>query len=261
MTPTWLIIVASSRTVTRPSCWQCDNPTWSHTALLSRFHARCRSSFRIHNWHSRLLGGNPVETLYSHCIHTQFHWSSDPPVCFPTWGTWVQSPGGYLCETGILLLVLSHYIGDPNVIDHCGLIWGGSHPEPSPSHRADNVIIPFDLTQLFFPGFMLAAGPPAGFTTDIVGCWGGALWRDCNLTAFIHSSTGPVVHPFASCHDRPGFNPQGGYLCETGILLLVLSRYILIYNYVHNIFTSTVLRSKIFWPTAVLGVTRGRICR
>ncbi len=35
-------------------------------------------------------------------------------------------PGGvgYLCETGILLffLALSHYIGDPDVIDHCGLI-------------------------------------------------------------------------------------------------------------------------------------------
>ncbi len=26
---------ASSQTVTRPSCWQCDNPTWSHTAFLS----------------------------------------------------------------------------------------------------------------------------------------------------------------------------------------------------------------------------------
>jgi hypothetical protein len=24
------------------------------------------------------------------------------------------------------------------------------------------------------------------------------LWRACNLTAFIHSSTGPVVHLFAS---------------------------------------------------------------
>jgi hypothetical protein len=39
------------------------------------------------------------------------------------------------------------------------------------------------------------------------------------------SSTGPVVHPFAFCHEGPGFNPQGGYLCETGILLLGLSRY------------------------------------
>ncbi len=102
---------ASSRTVTRPSCRQCDNPTWSHTALLSRFHARCRSSFQLHNWHSRLLGGggSPVENLQSHCIYTQSHWSSGSTLCFPSWGTRVQSTGGYLCETGILLLALSRY--------------------------------------------------------------------------------------------------------------------------------------------------------
>jgi hypothetical protein len=34
-----------------------------------------------------------------------------------------------------------------------------------------------------------------------------------------------VVYPFASRHERPGFNPQGGYLCETGILLRALSHY------------------------------------
>jgi hypothetical protein len=50
---------ASSQTITRPSCRECDNPTWSHTALLSRFHARCRSSFRLHNRHSQLLRGEP----------------------------------------------------------------------------------------------------------------------------------------------------------------------------------------------------------
>jgi hypothetical protein len=37
-----------------------------------------------------------------------------------------------------------------------------------------------------------------------------ALWRAFNLTAFTHSFTGPVVHLFASCHEGPGFNPQGG---------------------------------------------------
>ncbi len=47
----------SSWTVIRPSCWQYDNPTWSHTALLSRFNSRCRSSFRLHNRHSQLHGG------------------------------------------------------------------------------------------------------------------------------------------------------------------------------------------------------------
>ncbi len=85
---------AVSQTITRPSCRQCDNPTWSHTALLSWFHARWTSSFRLHNRHSRLLGGSPVESLQSHCIHTQFLWSSGPPFCFLLWRTQLQSPGG-----------------------------------------------------------------------------------------------------------------------------------------------------------------------
>ncbi len=112
-----------------------------------------------------------VESLQSHCIHTMYHWSSGLPVCFVSWRTQVQPPGGYLGETGILFLVLSRYIGDPDVIDHCGLVWGRLWPEPSLGRRADNVIIPLDLTQLFCPGFTFTAGPPSGFTTDI-GCWG-----------------------------------------------------------------------------------------
>ncbi len=98
---------ASSRTATRRLCWQCDNPTWSHRALLSRFRTHW-SSFWLHNRHSRLLGG----ALWRACnlsTFTQFHWSSGPPICFLSWGTRVQSPGGYLCETRILLLVLPHY--------------------------------------------------------------------------------------------------------------------------------------------------------
>ncbi len=35
----------SSRTITRSSCQQCDNPTKSHTALLSRFDTRYLTSF------------------------------------------------------------------------------------------------------------------------------------------------------------------------------------------------------------------------
>jgi hypothetical protein len=54
------------------------------------------------------------------------------------------------------------------------------------------------------------------------------MWRACNLTAFIHSLTGPMGQPFASRHEGPGFNPRGGggYRCETVILLLALSCYI-----------------------------------
>jgi hypothetical protein len=33
-----------------------------------------------------------------------------------------KTPGGDLCETRILLLALSCYIGDPDVIDHCSLV-------------------------------------------------------------------------------------------------------------------------------------------
>ncbi len=137
-------------------------------------------------------------------------------LCMTVWGTRVQSPGGYLCETGILLLALSCYIGDPDMIDHCGLVWGGLRPEPSLGRRSNNVIIPLDLTQLFCPGFTLAAGPPSGFTIDIVGCWGGALWRACNLTAFTPCLTGPVNYPFVSHHEGPWFNPQGGTYLKPG---------------------------------------------
>jgi hypothetical protein len=87
------------------------------------------------------------------------------------------------------------------------------------------VIIPLDITQLFCPGFTLAAGPPSGFTTDIVGCWGGALWRACNLTAFTPCLTGPVDYLLAYCHEGPAGSIPRGYLCETGIPLLALSHY------------------------------------
>ncbi len=165
-----------------------------------------------------------MESLQSHCIHTQSHWFSGSTLCFPSWGTRAQSPGGYLSETWILLLVLSCYIGDPDVIDHCCLIWGGLHLEPSLGRHADNVIIPLDLTQLSCPGFMLVAGPPSGFTNDIVGCWG----EPCGEPVIsLHSYTVSLVqwvNPLLPIMRDPGSIPRG-YLCETGIILLALSRY------------------------------------
>jgi hypothetical protein len=139
-------------------------------------------------------------------------------------GPWFKTPRGYLCETGILLLALSCYIGDPDVIDNCSLVLDGPRPEPSLGPCTDNVIIPLDLTQLSCPGFRLAAGLPSSFTTDGVGCCGGALWRACNLTSFSPCLTGPVDYPFASRHKGPGLKSPG-YLCETGSLLLAMSRY------------------------------------
>ncbi len=149
-----------------------------------------------------------VKSLQSHMILTMSHWSRELPVCFLSQGTQVQIPWGV-----------------PDMIDHHGLIWGELRPKPSLGPRADNVIIPLDLTQLYCPGFMLAAGLPSGFTTDGVGCWGGTLWRACNLTWFSPCLTGPVDYLFASRHKGPRLKSPGGYLCETGILLLALSRY------------------------------------
>ncbi len=87
---------ALSWTVARPSYRQCDNPTWSHTAFLSWFHARCKSPFRLHNRRSRLLGRSRVESLQSHFILTMSHRSSGLTLCFPSQGTWVQMPWGVL---------------------------------------------------------------------------------------------------------------------------------------------------------------------
>ncbi len=112
-----------------------------------------------------------------------------------------KSPGGYLCETGILLIAMSRYIADPDVIDHhCRLVWSGPHPEPSLGPRADIVIIPLVLTQLSSPGFTLAAGLSSGFTTDGVGCWGGSPVESLQsrfILTMSHWSSGlPVCFPW-----------------------------------------------------------------
>jgi hypothetical protein len=94
---------ALSRTITRPSCRQCDNPTLSHTAFLSWFHARCRSPFWLH-WGGALWRACNL-TSYSPCL-------TGPAAylfSFRHKGHRFKSPGGYICETGILLLALSRY--------------------------------------------------------------------------------------------------------------------------------------------------------
>ncbi len=102
--------------------------------------------------------------------------------------------------------------------------------QPSLGRRADNVIIPLDLTQLLCPSFMLAAGSPFGFTTDIVGCWG----EHCGEPAISpHSYTVPIVQ-WSTCLlpiiRDPGSIPRGGYLCETGISVVLLQNH-LFFNY------------------------------
>ncbi len=140
--------------------------------------------------------------LWSACNPTSFSPCLTGPVDYlfssRLKGPRFKFPGGYLCETGILLLGMSHYIGDPDVIDHfCGLIWGGLCPEPSLGPRADNVIIPLDLTQLFCPSFTLAVGPPSSFTTDGVAAGGGGEHMESLQSHFIltmsHWSSGLPV--------------------------------------------------------------------
>ncbi len=145
------------------------------------------------------------------------HWSSRLPVCFQH-----EGPGGDLCEIGILLLALSRYISivslhwwprrDWSLWPRLRRALSQSVTRPS----CWQCEIPLDLTQLFCPGFMLTAGLPSGFTSDIVGCWAGALCGACNLTAFIPCLTGPVDYPFASRHEGPEFNLQGGAYVKPG---------------------------------------------
>ncbi len=160
--------------------------------------------------------GDPAISLHSHYV-SLVQWTNPS---LPVTRDLGSNP------LGILLLALSRYIGDPNMIDHhCGLVWVGSRPGLSLGPRADNVIIPLYLTQLFCPSFTLAAGPPSGFTTDGVSCWGGSpvesLQSHFILTMSHWSSGLPVCFPSQGTWVQ---NPWGDW-CETGILLLALSRY------------------------------------
>ncbi len=127
--------------------------------------------------------------MWRACNLTAFTPCLTGPVDYP-FASHHEGPGFNpqgLCENRILLLVLSLYTGDPDVIDHCGLVWARLRPEPSLGRCADNVIIPLDLTQLFCPGFTLAAGPPSGFTTTA----GGEPCREPAIS--LHSYTVSLV--------------------------------------------------------------------
>jgi hypothetical protein len=60
-----------------------------------------------------------VGSLHSHHV-SLVQWT---PCLLPfTRGPGSNPQGGYLCETGILLLAMSRYIVDLDVIDPCGLL-------------------------------------------------------------------------------------------------------------------------------------------
>jgi hypothetical protein len=155
------------------------------------------------------------KSLWGACNLTALTHSSTGPVVhlFASHheGPGFNPQGGYLCETGILPLALSCYIGDPDMIDHCVLVWGGLRSELSLGHCANNLIshsssVPVSrLLQFLLP----ASQPHCRLGR-------GALLRASNLTTFTYSSTGPVVRPFASHCEGPGFNPQGGTYVKPG---------------------------------------------
>jgi hypothetical protein len=182
--------------------------------------------------------GDPAISLHSH--HASLvQWTN--PLLPVTRDLGSKSPRGHLCETGILLLAMSLYIGDPNVIDHCGLVWdgpclrrasseaglvwGGLHPKLSLGPRTDNVIIPLDLTQLSCPvSCSLQVSLPASQPTESAA--GGEPCGDPAISLHSHHvSLVQWTNPLFPVTRDLGSNPLGGYLCETGILLLAMSRY------------------------------------
>ncbi len=66
----------------------------------------------------RMFCAEPAISLHSHHV-SLVQWTTH---LLPVMRDPGSIPRGYLCETGILLLALSRNIGDPDVIDHCGLV-------------------------------------------------------------------------------------------------------------------------------------------
>ncbi len=66
----------------------------------------------------QLFCGEPAISLHSYHV-SLVQWTTR---LLPVTRDPGSNPLGGTCETGILLFALSHYIGDPDMIDHCGLV-------------------------------------------------------------------------------------------------------------------------------------------
>jgi hypothetical protein len=158
-----------------------------------------------------------VEILQSHCIHTMSHWSS---VLYYPFASRHEGPGFNPREVltwnrdSPISVVLLHWWPRRQWSLWPRLRRALSQTVTKPLCRhCDNPT--WSYTALLSP-FHARCRSSSGFTTDIVGCWGGALWRFCNLTTFTPYLTGPVDYPFASCHEGPRFNPQEGTYVKPG---------------------------------------------
>ncbi len=124
-------------------------------------------------------------------------------------GPGFKTPGGTSVKPGFSCCIVSlHWWPQHDWSLWPRLRWASS--KPSQGHRANNV----DLTQLFCTGFMLTAGPPSGFTTAIVGCWGGSpeeiLQYHCIHTQSYWSSGSD---PWLPVMRDPGSIPRGVLTC------------------------------------------------
>ncbi len=154
--------------------------------------------------------GEPAISLYSHHV-SLVQWTTR---LLPITRNPGSNPlGGYLCETGILLLALSRYIGDPDVIDHHGLVWGGLRPKPSLGPCADNVIIPLDLTHA-------CCGSPFRLHNRRSRLLGGSpveiLQSHSILTMSHHVSLVQWTNPLLPVTRDLGSNPLGGTYVKPG---------------------------------------------
>ncbi len=91
----------------------------------------------------------------------------------------------------------------------------GFVPKLSLGPRADNVIIPLDLTKLSCPGFTLAAGLPSGFTTNSAD--GGEPFGEPAISLHPHHVS---LVQWTTCllpvTRDPGSNPLGGTYVKLG---------------------------------------------
>jgi hypothetical protein len=128
-------------------------------------------------------------------------------------GPGFKSPGGYLRETGILLLALSCYIGDPDMINHhCSLVCSRLRPKLSLGPHGWQCENPTWSHTAFLSRFHARRRSSFQLHNRRSRLLGGALWIACNLTLFSPYLTAPVDYPFASRHKGPRFKSPGGVL-------------------------------------------------
>ncbi len=154
--------------------------------------------------HASVIVCRPCNFIPIHSLTGPVGW----PFASRLGGQWFTSRGCKNSQwTRYLLLALSRYIGDLDVIQLQALpLFSGCFARLS----ANNVKSQLDRTSQTNPGsiplpLLLTTQCPVKAPVKMLG---GALWRPCNFTP-IHSLTGPVGQPFASCLGGQRFLSHG----------------------------------------------------